>query len=108
MWKFRKSGEATGEGREGGLAGEVAELSAQLRALEGRMKGIEQDWDTQFQKMRRLVGHITKTRAIDEQLHVQPSTPAAVVPPPNGQLPLVPQRRSADEMTRDEIAALSL
>ena len=55
MWKWLKPAESEERFRA---------LEQQIRDLEGRMKGIEGQWDDTYDKLRRLTGRITKTAAL--------------------------------------------
>ncbi len=84
MWKLWKSSKT-----EGIVQGDWAEIRARLQALESRQNSLEVDWATTFAKTRRLLGHLTKTVAIDEQ---------------KAQAPPVAQKR---EPTIEEILAMA-
>lgn len=105
MWKLFKS--PANEGRRidaASLGVEVEELKAAVRGLEGRVKGVEAEWDNAFLKLRRIVGHVTKTKGLDDML---PGPAMAVTVTPKIEQP-EPKVRRVEEMTRDEIASIQI
>lgn len=98
-WFKKRADEGVGEGP---LRAEIATLKAEIRSLESRVNSIELDWTATFKKLQRLVGHITKSNAIDAAAAV--NNRPVEVPPPAPPRP----RRNVHELTRDEIAALPL
>ena len=95
MWKLWKT-----SGDKGEAKGEDPSVLRQLRTIEERLKvldeveqkirSLELDWATTTHKIGRLVGHLTKTKALDE-------TP---------KIDATPRPRTIDDLSRDEIANL--
>lgn len=108
MWKLFKTPANEGESvAVGSLRSEVEDLKAAVRGLEGRVKGVEAEWDNAFLKLRRIVGHVTKTKGLDDLLAQVPGPAMAVNVTPKIEQP-EPKVRRVEEMTRDEIASLQI
>lgn len=75
---------------------DLDELREQIRDIEGRVKGLETEWVTVYQKMHRALGHFTKTRALASVGNGEPAEPA----------PQQQRLRTVEDLSRDEIARL--
>lgn len=87
MWNLFRKRETAKE-----KAGED-ELRAELRSLEARVKGLETEWASVYQKVTRAVGHITKATALEkvsEKVQAEPLT----------------RNQQLESLTRDELARL--